>query len=92
MVNIMKYLIYYLIGINILSFIMYGLDKRLAIKKQWRISEHTLIVLGFIGGCLGSIIGMNVFHHKTKKIWFWIGNILFLIGWVYYLIKAFNLW
>ncbi len=85
MVKIMNYLIYYLIVINIISFIMYGVDKKLAIKKQWRISEHTLIVLGFIGGCLGSLLGMNLFHHKTKKIVFWLGNILFLIGWSYYL-------
>ena len=87
----MKYLLYYLIAINFISFIMYGLDKRLAVKKKWRISEHTLMVLGFIGGCLGSLVGMNVFHHKTKKIYFWLGNILFLAGWIYYLVKVYYL-
>ena len=87
----MKYLLYYLICINVISFIMYGLDKRLAIKKKWRISENALIVFGMAGGCLGSLIGMNLFHHKTKKMGFWIANILFLIGWIYYVIKVYYL-
>ena len=85
----MKYLKYYLIVINIISFLAYGIDKRLAIKKKWRISEQTLIGLGFIGGALGSLIGMNIWHHKTKKVLFWLSNILFVIGWTYYVIKVY---
>ena len=85
----MNYLKYYLIIINIIAFFAYGIDKRFAIKKKWRISEQTLIGLGFIGGALGAIIGMYVWHHKTKKVLFWLSNILFIIGWTYYVIKVY---
>ena len=88
MVIVMKYIIYYLAIINIITFIMYGIDKKRAIKKEIRISERTLISLGFIGGCLGALLGMCIFHHKTRKIWFYIGNIIFLAGWTYWLVKV----
>ena len=76
-------MIYYIIIINIISFILYGYDKYLAIKGKMRISEYHLLVTSFFGGSIGSIIGMKVFHHKTKKIKFWILNILFLLVWIY---------
>ena len=80
-------MVYYLIGINILSFFIYGLDKYLARKKLYRISEYSLFVLSFFGGCIGSLLGMNIFHHKTRKPLFWIINIIFLIIWIVYIIK-----
>lgn len=83
----MKYLIYYLLGINILSFIYYGIDKKMAIAKKWRISERTLFYISFLGGCLGSLIGMLVFRHKTKKIKFYIWHIIMIIMWGYLLYK-----
>ena len=78
-------MVWYLIGINILSFIMYGLDKSLARRKMYRISEYSLLALSFFGGSIGSLLGMKVFHHKTKKILFWILNILFTIMWIIFL-------
>ena len=75
-------MIFYLVGINILTFLVYGLDKYLAIKKSYRISGYSLFILSFFGGSLGAILGMKIFHHKTKKISFWILNILFLIIWI----------
>ncbi len=63
----------YLILINIIAFIMYGVDKSLAIKHRWRISEATLILLAVIGGSVGAFLGMQVFRHKTKHIKFVIG-------------------
>ena len=69
----------YLIIINILSFILYGIDKLKAIKKKERISEKTLILIGILGGSIGSIIGMNIFRHKTKKLKFIISLPLILI-------------
>lgn len=74
-------MIWYLVGINILAFLIYGLDKYLAVKNKFRISEHSLFILSIFGGSIGSIIGMKVFHHKTRKIVFWIVNIIFLIIW-----------
>jgi len=74
-------MIWYLVGINILSFLIYGLDKYLAVKNKFRVSEHSLFILSIFGGALGSLLGMKVFHHKTKKIIFWIINIILLIIW-----------
>ena len=51
----------YLVIINIISFILYGIDKFLAISNYYRISEFLLLSLGFIGGVVGSIFGMFVF-------------------------------
>ena len=87
----MKYISTYLGIINLITFILYGIDKKRAIRKEVRISESTLISLGFIGGCLGALVGMFMFHHKTRKIWFYISNIIFLAGWSYCLVKVFFL-
>ena len=59
--------IIYLIIINIISFLLFGIDKKRSIKKEYRISEYTLISISFLGGAIGSILGMIIFHHKTKK-------------------------
>ena len=75
-------MIEYLIIINIISFFLYGLDKYLAIKKKFRISEISLYVVSLIGGCFMGIIGMKLFHHKTRKISFWIVNVISLILWI----------
>ena len=63
-----KYMmIYYITIINILTFIIYGLDKLFAIKNLSRVSENTLLLLSFVGGSIGAYIGMKFFHHKTNK-------------------------
>lgn len=59
-------LIYYLIFINIVTLLLFIIDKRKAIKKKWRISELTLLTSSFIGGSIGAMIGMYIFRHKTK--------------------------
>ncbi len=56
----------YLILINVVTFLVYGIDKNKAKKSQWRISESTLLLLAAVGGSLGAWIGMNVWHHKTR--------------------------
>lgn len=71
----------YLLIINIFSLIFYGIDKYLAIKKKFRISEYQLFLVSFLGGALGSIVGMLLFHHKTRKIKFWIFNLICLTLW-----------
>ena len=82
-------MIYYLIIINIISFIIYGIDKYKSIKHKYRISENTLISLSIIGGVFGSILGMIIFHHKTKKIRFKISIPIILIIWICILIKLY---
>ena len=75
---------YYLIIINIFLLILYGIDKLLAIKHKERISEFALLFISLCGGSVGGILGMIIFHHKTKKIKFWILNILFTLLWIIY--------
>lgn len=54
-----------LLGVNLLTFLIYGLDKLLAIKRRRRIPEATLLTLSFLAGSLGAMLGMALFHHKT---------------------------
>lgn len=68
-----KIFLIYLIIINILAFILMYLDKKRAIKKEWRISEGTLILTSILGGSIGSLIGMYTFRHKTKHLKFKLG-------------------
>ncbi|WP_242860856.1 DUF1294 domain-containing protein [Defluviitalea phaphyphila] len=73
----MKILIFFIL-INFITSIVFGLDKRKAIKNKWRISEKKLIFLSFFAP-LGALIGMRIFHHKTKKLKFNILIPLFLV-------------
>lgn len=72
--------VYYLVGINVLTFIMYGIDKWKAQKGQWRIPEARLLGLAALGGSIGAWIGMQTWHHKTlhKKFRYGIPLILAL--------------
>ena len=58
-------LLYYLIFINIVTFLVYGIDKWKAKQGSWRISEATLLMLAVIGGTIGALLGMQVWRHKT---------------------------
>lgn len=51
-------------------FTLYGADKKRAKKREWRISEKTLIGIAVIGGSAGALLGMHVFHHKTRHWYF----------------------
>lgn len=75
----MKPEIIYLIIINIITFITYGVDKNKARKGAWRIPEKTLIGLAIAGGSIGALAGMGFFHHKTRKPLFKIGIPMILI-------------
>ena len=69
----------YLIVINILGFLVMGLDKHKAKMAERRIPENTLFMFTILGGGIGNIAGMYVFHHKTKKMKFKVGMPLILI-------------
>lgn len=60
-------IIFYLIGINIGTFVMFGLDKYFAVNKMWRISDGTLISVAIFGGSVGALAGQKYFRHKTKS-------------------------
>ena len=55
---------------DLIAFIMFGVDKYKASHDLWRIPESTLILFAFLGGAIGALAGMKVFHHKTRKIKF----------------------
>lgn len=69
----------YLIIINIVTFITFGVDKRKAKKDKWRISEQALVTLMVIGGAFGGYFGMEKFRHKTQKLKFKIARVISFI-------------
>ena len=98
-------LLYYLIVINIVTFLVYGIDKAASKRGQsqtrlsyaerkqarpkvkwkakqgsWRISEATLLILAVIGGSIGAMLGMKVWHHKTQHKKFKYGLPLILLA------------
>lgn len=75
----MKYLLFYLLLINLTGFFAMFLDKQKAKKGKWRIPEKTLFLFAFLGGSLGTTLGMHSFHHKTKHWYFKFGMPLILI-------------
>lgn len=73
-------LVCYLLAINAVTFIVYGIDKYKAKKAKWRISEATLLLLAVLGGSVGAWVGMKAWHHKTmhKKFKYGIPAILLI--------------
>ena len=63
--EITRLVVYYLIGVNLLTFIAYGIDKYKARHKQWRITEASLLLLAILGGSPAALLAMRLFHHKT---------------------------
>ena len=76
----MRMLVIYLIGINLLTFAIFGIDKWKARKRKWRIPEDTLIWLSIVGGSIGALVGMFLFRHKTQKRKFNLGIPAILIA------------
>ena len=72
-------LLYYLIVINVVTFLVYGIDKWKAKQGSWRISEATLLMLAVIGGSIGALLGMKVWRQKTQHKKFKYGLPLILI-------------
>ena len=90
-------LLCWLLVINLVTFLVFGLDKWKAKRKEKResvrrVPERTLFLLSAIGGSVGALLGMRVFHHKTLHRSFRIGvpvilmlQILVPVGlWVYF--------
>jgi uncharacterized membrane protein YsdA (DUF1294 family) len=73
-------ILYILISINVLTFFVYGIDKLKAKQGKWRISEASLLMLAVIGGSVGALLGMHIWHHKTMHKKFKYGIPLILIA------------
>lgn len=63
--EMMNIILYYLLAVNIATFLLYGIDKYKAKKSKWRISEVTLLTMAAIGGSIGAWAAMRLWHHKT---------------------------
>ncbi|MBR5657235.1 MAG: DUF1294 domain-containing protein [Prevotella sp.] len=70
----------YLVAINVVTFIVYGVDKYKAVRSKWRIPESTLIGLAVVGGSIGAWMGMKFWHHKTLHAKFRFGIPIILIA------------
>lgn len=60
----------YLIFVNLIGFVMMGVDKKRAVRGAWRLSEASLFTAALLGGALGCTLGMQHFRHKTKHWYF----------------------
>ncbi len=69
-----KYILFYLALINVISFIVCGADKSAAKRNNWRVPEKTLFLLAIVGGSIGVWAGMYFFRHKTKH-WYFVWGI-----------------
>lgn len=63
-------LLFCIIGVNVITFVVYGIDKLKAKKGKWRVPETTLLLLAIIGGSVGAWCGVKVWHHKTMHLKF----------------------
>lgn len=68
-----KIIIIYLVAVNLIAFIVYGLDKLQAKRGGWRIPESTLLWLAAAGGSVGALTGMQTWRHKTLHKKFTLG-------------------
>jgi uncharacterized membrane protein YsdA (DUF1294 family) len=75
----MQFFLAYLLLMNLLAFALMGIDKRRAKRHAWRIPELTLMLVGFFGGSVGGLLGMQVFRHKTKHPKFFVGYPVILV-------------
>lgn len=70
----MKQFLGYMLVVNIIAFLLYGIDKHKSRQKGiQRIPEKTLVGVAAIGGSIGALAGMYVFWHKIRKPKFYIG-------------------
>ena len=76
----------YFIVINLLTFLLYGLDKYKAIRQEWRIPERALLLMAFMGGAFGALSAMRIFRHKTRKGRFRLMIPLFCLLWGYVIV------
>lgn len=76
----------YFIVINLLTFLLYGLDKYKAIRQEWRIPERALLLMAFVGGAFGALSAMRIFRHKTRKGRFKLMIPLFCLLWGYVIV------
>lgn len=78
----------YLVVINLIAFVLYGIDKKRAIRNELRIRESVLLWIARLGGAIGSWLGIKSFHHKTKHTKFRVIVPLWIVIWVVVIVLA----
>jgi uncharacterized membrane protein YsdA (DUF1294 family) len=68
-------LVAYVLGLGLSTFLIYGYDKRRAVRGGGRVPESALLTLPLIGGALGGWAGMLIWRHKTRHRVFWIAQV-----------------
>ena len=69
-----------LAAVNLLDFVLMGVDKAKARRGAWRIPESTLLLFAILGGSVGGLLGMLLFRHKTRHAAFALGLPLILLA------------
>jgi len=87
---VQKIILIYFVFINILTFVIYAIDKFLAKGSKSRISERELHTFSIIGGFLGATLSMAIFRHKTSKNSFLIKHIVILVSWIALIVYYFT--
>ncbi len=77
--DIIKWIIIYLVAVNLITFALFVIDKYKARRRKWRIREATLLIFSVLGGCVGGLLSMQLFRHKTQTPAFKFGMPLILI-------------
>ncbi len=75
---IIQILVFTVIILNLIPFLLFGIDKIKAVNKRWRISEKALLKFSLIGP-FGSFLAMKIFRHKINKPRFYVGIPFFAI-------------
>ncbi|MFA5331251.1 MAG: DUF1294 domain-containing protein [Methanoregula sp.] len=75
--NILAAVMLYLV-VNAVVFSLYAADKRRACNNDWRIPERVLLVSALIGP-FGAWAGMQIFHHKTRKVLFYLVPVFLIL-------------
>lgn len=73
MEEVILVLLIYLVIMNVAGFAIMGIDKRRAVRHEWRISEAALFMTAVFGGGIGCVFGMYAFRHKTRHWYFVVG-------------------
>lgn len=81
-------ILYYLVGINLLTLLVYAIDKLKAKRHAWRIPEATLLGLALAGGSIGALVAIFLVRHKSHHLKFRYGVPLILAAQItlYYLL------
>ena len=83
----------YLLAVNVAALWVMGVDKARSRKGRWRISEKALFLPAVLGGGLGGVLGMHLFHHKTRHWYFrWGFPLLLVVAGLVWLDLRFGTW